>query len=90
MKQNLLLIILSIFSICFVNAQNNPSKGSDENNRVQILYYDGIHLYEQKNYKEAFEYFKKAANHGHAESIYYLGYCYLKGTGTQVDSAKAV
>ena len=46
--------------------------------------------YEQGKYKEAFEWFKKAANQGHAGAQNYLGLMYDAGRGTKRDEREAV
>lgn len=52
-------------------------------------------LYEQgwgvkKNYKKAYEYYRKASNQGHIESHYALGCLYSKGWGVERDDIQAI
>lgn len=85
MKQKFLLFIISLLSFCFVNAQNNSSKDSDENKRLNTLYLKGYELYNQKKYSEAIKYFKEAAEENHALSQAYMGHCYYMGHGVNSD-----
>ena len=50
----------------------------------------GAQYYEQKNYAEAFKYFKMAATMNDVESMVYTGYMCLNGLGGQKDSKTAV
>lgn len=46
---------------------------------------DGI----EQDYKKAVECYTKAADEGHLESIYSLGFCYANGLGIEQDSDAA-
>lgn len=51
-------------------------------------YWDGTNGVEQ-NYEKAVEYYVRAADLGHVDAIYSLGYCYAKGIGINRDIQKA-
>jgi TPR repeat protein len=52
-------------------------------------YYEGLFGFEV-NYEEAVLWFTRSAEQGTEEAQFYLGKCYLNGTGAEKDSDKAV
>ena len=50
---------------------------------------DGLKLYKEKEYKQAFENFHDAAALGHPTAMFYMGVCYTNGEGTEKDPVKA-
>jgi len=49
----------------------------------------GKRLYDAKEYAEAVEFFRIAAQQGHTDAQYYLGNCYYTGKGVDKDPAEA-
>ena len=58
--------------------------------KTQSYYDQGKALYDKKEYVEAVQFFKKAADLNHAEAQYKLGVCYEKGRGVDMNMEKAV
>ena len=58
--------------------------------KAQSYYDQGKALYDKKEYVEAVQFFKKAADLNHAEAQYKLGVCYEKGRGVDMNMEKAV
>ena len=58
-----------------------------EQYKLGMMYYKGQGV--AKDYKEAFTWFKKAAEQGYAPAQNNLGYCYEKGIGTSKDENQA-
>ena len=50
----------------------------------------GYAYYHEKDYEEAFFWFKQAADHNHANACEWTGHCYENGYGTEKDYTKAV
>ena len=50
----------------------------------------GYAYYHEKDYEEAFFWFKKAADKNHADACEWCGHCYENGYGTEKDYTKAV
>jgi len=50
---------------------------------------EGVKLYKEKEYNQAFEKFHDAAALGHPTAMFYMGVCYNNGEGTEKDSVKA-
>ena len=50
---------------------------------------EGLKLYKEKEYKQAFENFYDAAALGHPTAMFYMGVCYTNGEGTEKDAVKA-
>ena len=50
---------------------------------------EGKKLYNEQEYKEAFEKFQEAAALGYPEAMFYTGVCYTNGEGVEKDSVKA-
>ena len=50
----------------------------------------GYAYYHEKDYEEAFFWFKKSADKNHADACDWTGYCYENGYGTEKDYTKAV
>ena len=57
---------------------------------VEEIFKRGEKEYNSKNYSEAFQLFKKAADNGHMPSQNHVGYCYKYGLGVTKDLSKAV
>ena len=60
---------------------------------VSNISYDfakGYAYYHEKDYEEAFFWFKKAADQNHANACEWCGHCYENGYGTEKDYTKAV
>ena len=57
---------------------------------VEEMTEKGLRLYEEKNYAEAVECFRDAAERGYAEAQYKLGVCYANGDGVERNYEKAV
>ena len=77
-----------------INIRENETYNLNENlqkkNTAEELYNIGIDYYDKKDYVKAVEYFRKAAEQGHARAQFYLGYCYNAGQGVAKDYAEAV
>ncbi|MFA6715457.1 MAG: SEL1-like repeat protein [Victivallaceae bacterium] len=61
---------------------------------IDAMYCLGLNFYEgkggaEKDYYQAFKWFKEAARQEHVLAQYYLGLCYLYGRGTSQDNSKA-
>jgi TPR repeat protein len=52
-------------------------------------YEDGLNAYKAGNYDQALVCWQKAADKGHVEAIYNLGYMYASGRGVKQDYKKA-
>ena len=50
---------------------------------------EGVKLYKEKEYNQAFEKFHDAAAFGHPTAMFYMGVCYSNGEGTKKDSVNA-
>ena len=61
----------------------------DENELLNLKFLIGQSYYELKDYSQALKYFI-AASRNNAESVYYIGICYLNGTGVVKDESKAL
>ena len=57
---------------------------------VQETYERGLGLYEQEEFEEAYELFRKAALDGHPLAYYMLGMMHLEGIGTGEDAPTAI
>ena len=57
---------------------------------LKKIFNQGTKAYNSKNYSEAFQLFKKAADQGHIPSQNHVGYCYKYGLGVSKDLSKAV
>lgn len=57
---------------------------------LDSIYSQGFKEYENKNYSEAFQLIKKAAEQGHLPSQTFVGYCYKNGFGVSKNVYKAV
>jgi len=65
-----------------------------EKKDIDAMYCLGMNYYKgradaQKDYYQAFKYFKQAAMNKHVFAQYYLGLCYLYGRGTEKDNLRA-
>ncbi len=67
-------------------APNNPGTNLSPNE----LYSRGVSHYDNQEYEQAVEYFRKAAEQGHTDAQFYLGYCYENGQGVAQDYMEAV
>ena len=54
------------------------------------LFKEGKRRYKNKDYADAFKWYRKAAEQGHAEAQYALGGCYYLGKGVTKDHKQAV
>ena len=57
--------------------------------QVEALYQEGEYYYKRQDYKKAVECYLQAAEAGHAEAQYSLGFCYRHGYGVSQDFQKA-
>ena len=57
---------------------------------AEEMYLKGREYYDKKDYKQAFEWYKKAAEYGHAPAQYHLGLCFEFGAGIEQNYTKAV
>ncbi len=82
-------IVLSLFflgpgSITFntaLSAEEPPAQTASGNPGPAENYAKGKELYDQKKYKEAYPYLKKAAEAGHSDAQMHLGKMYYNGWG---------
>lgn len=44
----------------------------------------------KKNYRSAFKLFQKSANQGFGPALFFLGFCYEKGKGVEIDKKRAI
>ena len=70
---------------CFQKYESTCSKEDQAEVKTML----GRCYYEQKDYKQALKYFI-VASRNNAESLYYLGICYLNGNGIANDTGKAL
>lgn len=63
---------------------------SMETQDAQAIFEQGKRHYDAKEYAEAAECFRIAAQQGHPDAQYYLGNCYLTGRGIEKDLSEAV
>ena len=72
-----------------------PSPAPDEERQAgtlqdgEVAFKTGEKYYEQDNYAEAVKWYRKAAEQGHAEAQYALGYSYQYGHGVAQDDEEA-
>ena len=73
----ILILFISIFTLIptFVQTQEE----------IEGWYQKGVELFEQSNYTEAANWYRKAAEQGHANAQYKLGMCYENGRGVPQD-----
>ena len=69
---------------------NNKKKKTKKTKReggmsLEDMYAKGYDFYKAKNYTQAIEWLKKAADKGHDEAQYVLGCCYDEGYGVTKD-----
>ena len=69
----------------------NPTR---EQTLADAYYNLGLNYYSgngyAKDFEEAFDWFRKAAEQGHIEAQFALGFCYIKGEGVLQDNAEGV
>ena len=68
---------------------NNTTSQVLPNAELEGMYNKGKKAYDNKKYKQAIKYFRKAAEQGYASAQYNLGYCYDNGKGVTIDSDEA-
>ena len=62
----------------------------EANDRAAICYMGDISYNEKRDYKNAFEYWKKAADLGHIDAHYNISQLYHKGQGVKQDAKKQI
>ena len=83
MKRILILCIgICLSAVSFCQAQSNESPAS--------MFTRGIHCFNEQNYPEALEWFRKAADSGHASAQNWAGYMYQNGYGVTRDYTEAL
>ena len=82
MMKRILIFFISLLTLIPTFAQSQK--------KIEGWYNKGVEFYEQSNYAEAVKWFRKAAEQGHADAQYHLGWCYRKGEGVPQDTAEAV
>lgn len=69
---------------------SNPKQASNTDNTSETAYQTGINYWNSKNYDEAVNYFRTAAELGHANAQFEFGYAYWHGQGLPQDYDEAV
>lgn len=62
----------------------------NKQDRLEELYQSGEKQFEKENYEAAVQCYQKAAERGHSDSQYSLGFCYDYGKGVRQDARLAV
>jgi len=69
--------------------QEKADQGDAEaQNKIGDLYYDGVAGAIEQDHAKAMEWFVKAADQGHVDGIYSVGWAYLAGEGVERDLTK--
>lgn len=84
MKKLTILLLALLLPILSVAQASIPQKESAED-----LYKKGKNYYDKEDYKDALEWFEKAAKQGHSDAQWFLGYMYDKGKGVKQNYSKA-
>ncbi len=71
-------------------ATAKPALQPTETLSAEEMYAKANSFYEKRDYKNALPYYEKAAEAGHRESQYFLGYMYQKGLGVKQSEEKAI
>ena len=66
------------------------SEKNNDNKKIENLYKLGQRFYEGNNFKQALEYFEKAAKQGNTEALNKIGVMCFKGEGITKDITKAI
>ena len=93
MKRILLITIwLLLAAAAFAQSNTDTVRQSAEEQSLSAseLYDKGRKYYDSKDYTNAVQYFRKAAEQGSAAAQRLLGYCYEKGHGVSQDYNEAV
>lgn len=69
-------------------APKPPSPTSPEEDAA-TLYQKAMHSLDQRNYKDALQYFQRAGENGHAMGFHEIGYMYRQGLGVTRNDAEA-
>ena len=77
-------------SVTMVTANPAAPQKSSESLTPEQMYQKGYNYYNNHQYTEAVEWFRKAAEQGHAEGQFRLGFCYDCGLGVAEDQSKEV
>ena len=77
-------------SVTTVTANPAAPQKSSESLTPEQMYQKGYNYYNNHQYTEAVEWFRKAAEQGHAEGQFRLGFCYDCGLGVAEDQSKEV
>ncbi|GHP91678.1 hypothetical protein VN0264_12230 [Helicobacter pylori] len=87
----LLLCLLLSFPLCIADGYVSISPTWDEYTRKYKTYYfeNGLDHFNQGQYKQAFQFFRKAQEYGIGLGSVYLAKMYLEGKGVKVDYKKA-
>ncbi|GAA6860183.1 HP0519 family Sel1-like repeat protein [Helicobacter pylori] len=87
----LLLVLLLPFSLCIADGYISISPTWDEYTRNYKTYYfeNGLDNFNKGQYKQAFQFFRKAQEYGIGLGSVYLAKMYLEGKGVKVDYKKA-
>lgn len=72
-----------------ININTNNITNIVQEKTLNELYSAGYKCYHSGAYEGAVEYFSKAADKGHLQAMYYMGYCYYWGYGTAQSYEKA-
>jgi len=86
---SLFLVFIIFISISFSEISKELLEKA-KNGDPEAQYEVGDEYAEEKNYKKAFEWYKKAAEQGYARAQYNFGVMYEQGPGTLKDYKKAV
>ena len=61
-----------------------------DNSKTDAIYMIGVCFYQKKNYDKAVQWFRNASNKGDGNATYFLGICYEKGLGVNMDKDEAL
>ena len=96
MKRFTFFVVFTFMIVPKSFAQSIPANSPNsviekaEQGDIESQYKLGIYYYCEKNYRDAFLWFLKAAEQDHAAAQSYLGICYYNGEGVQQDNGQAV
>ncbi len=76
--------------VATVTANPAAQQAVAESLTPEQMYQKGYNYYHNKQYAEAVDWFRKAAEQGYAEGQYWLGWCYRDGHGVAKDKSMAV
>lgn len=87
MRRAILTLLFAIINIGVTSAQD----GVNQVSKSAIKNFDkGLAFYKDAKYEKALKHLYKAAVAGHAEAQFYMGGCYIEGSGVSMCEYEAV